>query len=97
MNKHLLAIGMFSLCAAGCGHLEREPRVITKPVYLPTATPCVPRGARIDPPVVPDTDAALKAAGGAADRYGMMAAGRKLRDQWIAEVAPILRSCRSSP
>ncbi len=89
-------IPCLALTLAGCATAS-EPRVVTREVRVPVAVTCVPAGARVEPPAVPDTDAALKAAGGAADRYGMMAAGRKLRDQWIAEVTPILRSCRSSP
>lgn len=85
-----------SLALAGCATTS-EPRVVTREVKVPVPVSCVPESARIEPPAFPDTDAALKAAGGAADRYGLMAAGRKLRDQWIAEAVPVLRSCRSTP
>ncbi|MCH1927855.1 hypothetical protein L6232_23965, partial [Shewanella sp. C31] len=39
---------------------------------------CVPR-TRGPPPRYPDSDAALRAAAGAADRYQLMAAGRLMR------------------
>jgi hypothetical protein len=46
------------------------------------------------PPKYPDTDQALREAGGAADRYQLMAAGRLLRIQRLAELERILEGCR---
>jgi hypothetical protein len=46
------------------------------------------------PPKYPDTDQTLREAGGAADRYQLMAAGRLLRIQRLAELERILEGCR---
>jgi hypothetical protein len=54
---------------------------------------CVPRGLA-PPPRYPDTDAALRAAGGAADRYQILAAGRLLRMQRLAELERAVEACR---
>jgi hypothetical protein len=45
-------------------------------------------------PKYPDTDAALKDAGGAADRYQLMAAGRLLRMRRLAELEKTVDACR---
>lgn len=45
-------------------------------------------------PRYPDTDAALRDAGGAADRYQLMAAGRVLRALRLAELEKIVEGCR---
>lgn len=65
----------------------------------PTATPapakvrCVPRNFP-RAPKYPDTDAALKDAGGAADRYQLMAAGRILRMRRLADLEKLVDACR---
>lgn len=63
----------------------------------PPATPakarCVPRTLS-KAPKYPDTDAALRDAGGAADRYQLMAAGRLLRDRRLAELEKVIEGCR---
>lgn len=61
------------------------------PVAVPKA--CVPKtlGA---PPRYPDTDAALRAAGGAADRYQLLAAGRILRQERLEELERVIAGCR---
>jgi hypothetical protein len=66
-------------------------RIVTKSV--PTPTYCL-KSDFPDPPKVPDTDKALKAAPSGAERFQMMGAGRLLRDQWIAEIRPYLSACR---
>jgi hypothetical protein len=48
-------------------------------------------------PKYPDTDAALLDAGGAADRYQLMAAGRVLRALRLAELEKIVEGCRDRP
>lgn len=54
---------------------------------------CVPRG--VGPaPRYPDTDAALRDAPGAADRYQLMAAGRLMRQRRLAELERVLAGCR---
>ncbi|MGH6910291.1 MAG: hypothetical protein ACREE0_17165 [Phenylobacterium sp.] len=45
-------------------------------------------------PKYPDTDAALRDAGGAADRYQLMAAGRVLRSLRLTELEKIVEGCR---
>ena len=59
----------------------------------PQRASCVPRNLA-KPPKYPDSDAALREAGGAADRYQLMAAGRLLRIQRLAELERILEGCR---
>ena len=54
---------------------------------------CVPRGFP-KAPKYPDSDAALRDAGGAADRYQLMAAGRLLRTRRLAELERIVEGCR---
>ncbi len=45
-------------------------------------------------PRYPDTDKALRAAGGAADRYQLLAAGRLVRARRLAELERALEGCR---
>jgi hypothetical protein len=59
----------------------------------PVRTSCVPRSLA-PPPRYPDTDAALRAAGGAADRYQILAAGRLLRMRRLAELERVVEACR---
>jgi hypothetical protein len=47
------------------------------------------------PPRYPDSDAALRAAAGAADRYQLMAAGRILRAQRLEDLERIVAGCRA--
>jgi hypothetical protein len=54
---------------------------------------CVPKGFP-RAPKYPDTDAALREAGGAADRYQMLAAGRILRERRLAELEKVVEGCR---
>jgi hypothetical protein len=77
------------------------PVVVIKPsppLVIPPAPPakqraCVPRNFP-RAPKYPDTDAALLDAGGAADRYQLMAAGRVLRALRLAELERIVDGCR---
>jgi hypothetical protein len=67
------------------------PVVVKVPV--PVKEACVPRGfARA--PKYPDSDAALRDAGGAADRYQLMAAGRLLRERRLADLEKVVDGCR---
>ena len=54
---------------------------------------CVPRTLP-RAPRYPDTDAALRDAGGAADRYQLMAAGRLLRMRRLADLEKVIEGCR---
>jgi hypothetical protein len=62
-------------------------------VPVPVREACVPKSfARA--PKYPDSDAALRDAGGAADRYQLLAAGRLLRLQRLADLEKIVEGCR---
>lgn len=60
---------------------------------VPVKASCVPK-ALPKAPKYPDTDAALRDAGGAADRYQLMAAGRLLRERRLAELEKVVDGCR---
>jgi hypothetical protein len=68
-----------------------EPLIVKVPV--PVKEACVPK-AFPHAPKYPDNDAALRDAGGAADRYQLMAAGRLLRDRRLAELEKAVDGCR---
>lgn len=59
----------------------------------PPPRSCVPRGLG-PPPRYPDTDAALRNAPGAADRYQLMAAGRLMRERRLAELERVIAGCK---
>lgn len=66
------------------------PRAAPAPKPAPN---CVPQGLA-KAPAYPDTDAKLKAAGEAAERYQLLAAGRLLRIRRLAELERIVAACR---
>jgi hypothetical protein len=74
------------------------PVIITPkpaPAPPPPAPPksCVPK--TLSPaPRYPDTDAALRNAAGAADRYQLMAAGRILRQERLEDLERVVAACR---
>jgi len=72
-------------------------RTVTKTVrvYVPKPVRCVPDGLG-PPPVYPDTDAALRKAGGAADRYQLLAAGRILREERLRQLEDVVTRCRKA-
>jgi hypothetical protein len=84
------------LALAACATAKPEPVVRVVEVKVPIAVSCVPDTLRAEP-AYPDTDAALKGAPGAADRYQIIAAGRLLRIQRAAEVEPIIKACAKDP
>lgn len=59
----------------------------------PPSRSCVPRTLG-PPPRYPDSDAALRAAAGAADRYQLMAAGRLMRQKRLEELERAVAGCR---
>ena len=65
------------------------PRVVEVPVKQACVPKNLPRAPRY-----PDTDQALRDAGGAADRYQLMAAGRVLRERRLAELEKVVEGCR---
>lgn len=73
-----------------------RPAVVVKapqPAPVPIRRGCIPKGfARA--PAYPDTDAALRDAGGAADRYQLLAAGRVLRTLRLVELERAIDACR---
>ena len=70
-----------------------SPNTVVVKVPVPVKEACVAKSFP-RPPKYPDTDAALRDAGGAADRYQLMAAGRLLRIQRLADLEKILDGCR---
>ena len=73
--------------------LKPPPPAIEPPPPPPKPRACVPKTFP-RAPKYPDTDAALLDAGGAADRYQLMAAGRVLRSLRLAELEKIVEGCR---
>lgn len=76
----------------------KPPKVVAPPKAPPPAPPappksCVPKTLG-PPPRYPDTDAALRAAPGAADRYQLLAAGRILREKRLDELERAIAACR---
>jgi hypothetical protein len=67
--------------------------VVPKTPPAPPAKSCVPKTLPA-PPRYPDTDAALRAAAGAADRYQLLAAGRILRQQRLEDLERVVAGCR---
>jgi hypothetical protein len=73
--------------------VKPPPPAIDPPPPAPKPRACVPKTFP-RAPKYPDTDAALLDAGGAADRYQLMAAGRVLRSLRLAELEKIVEGCR---
>ena len=69
------------------------PRVVRVPARPPPPRACVPKTLP-GPPGYPDTDAALRAAAGAADRYQLLAAGRILRKDRLEDLERVIAGCR---
>ncbi len=69
------------------------PRILFLPRPATPPKACVPRSLGA-PPRYPDTDAALRGAAGAADRYQLLAAGRILRQQRLDELERAIAGCR---
>lgn len=69
------------------------PKEVIVKVPVPVKEACVPK-AFPRAPKYPDNDAALRDAGGAADRYQLMAAGRLLRDRRLTELEKQVDACR---
>lgn len=85
------------LCAAalmltGCATTQPTERIVTVEVPVPVKSPCVPAtlGAA---PAYPDTDEALRAAAGPAERYQLLAAGRPLRVARNNELETVVAGC----
>jgi hypothetical protein len=64
-------------------------------VFVPKPMKCVPDD--LGPaPAYPDGDTALRDAGGAADRYQLLAAGRILRQQRLQKLEEVVKRCRNA-
>ncbi len=89
----LLIMAALSLTACA-GKTPPKTVIVTQEVKVPVAVTCVPADVR-PAPTYPDTDEAIRAAPGPAERYLLIAAGRLLRIQRSAEVEPVVEGCRS--
>jgi hypothetical protein len=69
------------------------PRIVR--LIVPRPVKCVPEDLG-PPPAYPDSDTALRDAGGAADRYQLLAAGRILRQQRLQHLEEIVKRCRNA-
>ena len=100
------------LTLAGCVTVRPAAKVATTPtapaaappssapdrvvrVIVPKPVKCVPDELG-PPPSYPDSDTALRQAGGAADRYQLLAAGRILREQRLQKLEDVVRRCRNA-
>jgi hypothetical protein len=100
-----MAVIALGLAAGACTTLAPRPAPPPTPAVAeiprtPEAAPptpskahCVPKGFP-KAPRYPDTDAALRDAGGAADRYQLLAAGRILRMHRLADLEKLVDDCR---
>jgi hypothetical protein len=109
MNRIAKVLVAAALPLAGCATVKPPPRVqavaaapapqppqvVTREVVVkvPVKEACVPK-ALPGAPRYPDSDAALRDAGGAADRYQLLAAGRILRAKRLAMLERIIEGCR---
>lgn len=82
-----------AMIAAQPAPVAAAPKVVTHEVVVKEPVKCVPR-ALPPAPRYPDSDAALREAGGAADRYQLLAAGRILRAKRLALLEKVIEGCR---
>ena len=107
-----LAVLAGGLALAGCVTLRPAPKTAAAPpapeaavaaqtpdrvvrVIVPKPVKCVPDDLG-PPPSYPDSESALRGAGGAADRYQLLAAGRILREQRLQKLEDVVRRCRNA-
>lgn len=86
----------FLLAATACATkptARPEPIVVTKEVKVPVSVACVPETYDAKRPDYPDSDAALKAAADAAERYQLLWAGRPLRQAREKENEAVISGC----
>lgn len=85
----LVLLTVCVLMLHGCAHAPTMPKVVN--IAVPVS--CVPKD--VGPaPQYPDTDDRLLGMDDGPDRYVLIAAGRILRNQRLAVVEPVLKSCR---
>lgn len=78
---------------AGCASASRtrpEPEVRIVEVQAPTAIPC---GVKVARPTFPDSDSALQATGEPASMLEILAAGRFVRQRYVAELEAAVTGC----
>ena len=81
------------LALTACASTPPEPIVRTVEISAPVAVSCVPDSLG-GPPDYPDTDEALRAAPGPAERYQLLIAGREARKARAGETEPVIALCR---
>jgi hypothetical protein len=87
---------LLALMMGGCATtppVPPEPVIITKEVMVPVQVPCAALKALGPEPAYPDTDAAIKAAGGLYDRVLLITRGRLMRLARLAEYSAAKASC----
>lgn len=110
MRALILALAAVGAALAACATTKPPPpqAALPPPPSVAAPPPPPPAAAAIRPaarvncvprnfpraPRYPDTDKALRAAGGAADRYQLLAAGRLVRARRLAELERALEGCR---
>lgn len=70
-----------------------EPIIVTKEVKVPVSVPCVPENYDPKRPDYADSDAALKAAADAAERYQLLWGGRAQRQAREKENEAVISGC----
>jgi len=102
-----VAAALSAAALAGCATHAPPAAVVNQPaaapappakvvrVIVPKPVKCVPDDLG-PPPSYPDGDAALRDAGGAADRYQLLAAGRILREQRLQRLEDVVKRCRNA-
>ena len=93
MKRNLILV--LGALLAGCASKPAprpEPEIRTVEVAVPVPVGCVPPNIA-KPSAYPDTDAALRRAADAAERYQLVFAGRQLRSARLAEIEPVVAAC----
>lgn len=81
-----------ALMLAGCQHAS-DPTVQLQDKEVVLTRSCVPVTTRRMQPAYPDTDAALRAAKDAAERYQLVIVGRRIRSSWAGEAETVIKGC----
>jgi hypothetical protein len=87
-----LALGACSTLKPKASPAPPPPPLVVR-VPVPVKEACIPKSFP-RAPKYPDSDAALRDAGGAADRYQLMAAGRLLRERRLSDLEKLVDGCR---
>lgn len=90
--RWLILLALIGLTS--CATASPEPRIVVREVRIPVPVSCVPDTYPAAPPQ-PDTDEALRAAPGAAERYLLLAAGRGVRIERQRQSDIVIEGCRT--